>query len=159
MADTTESILEQLQKSPLENIVVMIGENRFLIPTAIVKLIGWNAIPDAIKDENSEAAKKFATARVGIKALIRPFLPEILRKTWGKEVTITPRLNILNWLPSYFLHYFINLVASKEWHIHVEPCEGCGQHTYKVLGISPNARVTDSGETTDSSSSTDRQPA
>lgn len=137
--ETTETVLEKLKNAPVENVVVRIDSARYLIPTAAIKMLAWNAIPDMIKDENSEAARKHATLRTGLKALIRPFLPEVLKQTWQTEVTITPRLNILSWLPSYLIHFLVNIVAAKEWCIHVERCESCGESVYKVTGISPYA--------------------
>jgi hypothetical protein len=135
--ETTETILEKLQKSPLENIVVRMGGARYLIPTAALKLLAWNSIPDLIKDENSPDARKHGTLRTGLKALIRPFLPEILKKTWGTDIEITPRLNILSWLPAYFIHFLVNVIAAKEWQIHVEKCADCAGDVYKVVGLSP----------------------
>lgn len=136
--DTTESILEKIQQSQAENIVVYLGGSRYLVATATIKLMLWNAIPDFLKDEKSAEAKKMSTLRLGLKALIRPALPEILRKTWGKEVTITPGLNILSWLPKYFTHYFVAFLASKEWQIYVRKIEPTGEiDQYQIIGIAP----------------------
>lgn len=137
--DTTDTVLERLQRSAPENIVVKVGENRYLIPANTVKMMAWGGIPDAIKDPDSPDAKKYSVQRTGLKALLRPFLPEILKQTWGVEVEIKPRLNILTWFCSYFIHYFINFIASGEWVVHVESCEGCGEGVFRVVGISPNA--------------------
>lgn len=136
--ETTETILEKLQRSQLENVVMRVNDRRYLVPTATIKLLAWNSIPDMIKDEHSEAARKHATARTGLKALIRPILPELLKKTWGQDVEITPRLNILSWLPAYLLHFLVNVIASKEWIIDVETCDSCSEDTYKIIGISPH---------------------
>lgn len=148
--ETTDTILEKLQHSPFENVVVRVGESRYLIPVATVKLLAWHSIPDLLKDENSDAAKKNGALRTGLKALIRPMLPEILKRTWGAEVEIVPRMNILSWLPSYLIHFLVNAVATKEWVIHVEKCESCAGDVYQVTGISPktdSATVTaDTGE-------------
>jgi hypothetical protein len=136
--DTTDTILEKLQASPFENVVIHVESMRFLIPVATLKLLAWNSVPDLIKDENSEEAQKHQTLRIGIKALLRPLLPEVLRKTWGHEVAILPRLNILSFLPTYMIHFLINAIATKGWKIHVEKCSDCGENVFKVVGISPN---------------------
>jgi hypothetical protein len=155
--ETTATIMEKLQRSPFENIVVRVGTTRYLIPSATIKLLAWKSIPDAIKDEHSAEAKKYATLRTGMKALIRPFMPEILRKSWGSDVEIEPRLNILSWLPGYFVHLLVNLVASKGWVINVENCESCGGDIYKIVGISPDTNIVDNSPALPAASA-DNQP-
>lgn len=136
--DTTESILEKLELAQAENIVAHIGGSNYLIPVPTLKLMAWSAIPDFIKDEKSDAAKKMSTLRLGLKALLRPALPEILRKTWGNEVAIMPGLNILSWLPRYFVNYFIGFLASKEWQVYVKKIEyDSDVDFYQVIGIAP----------------------
>lgn len=144
--ETTDTILEKLQAMPHENIVTTMNGARYLIPASTIKLMAWNAIPDLIKDEKSDEAKKAATLRLGLKALIRPLLPEILRKTWGMEVEITPGLNILGWLPKYFVHYFVGFMASREWVIYVEKCESCSGDVFKVTRISPYTHGVDNAK-------------
>lgn len=139
--ETTATILAKLQNAPFENVVIHIGNQQFIVPTSALKLLAWNAIPDMIKDEQSQAARDNLTLRTGLKAILRPMLPKMLAKTWGKEIEIEPRLNVLNWLPNYLIHLLINMVASKEWAIHVEPCAGCQENTFKITGISPHTNT------------------
>jgi hypothetical protein len=135
----TDTLLEKMQNDAPENIIIHLGESRYLVPVKIVKLLSWGLIPDMLKDENSEDAKKHPIVRTGLKRLIAPYLPQILKKTQGEEVEIKPRLNILQWLPTYAIHYAINLLASKEWQIHVKICEGCGPGVFQIVGIYPHS--------------------
>jgi hypothetical protein len=135
----TNTLLEKMQNDALENIIIHLGESRYLVPVKIVKLLSWGLIPDLLKDENSEDAKKHPIVRTGLKRLIAPYLPQILKKTQGEEVEIKPRLNILQWLPTYAIHYAVNLLASKEWEIHVKDCEGCGPGVHQIIGIYPHS--------------------
>lgn len=133
----TDTLLEKMQNEAPENIIIHLGESRYLVPVKIVKLLSWGLVPDLLKDENSEDAKKHPIVRTGLKRLIAPYLPMILEKTQGENIEIKPRLNILQWLPTYAIHYAVNLLASKEWAIHVKDCEGCGPSVYQIIGISP----------------------
>lgn len=135
----TDTLLEKMQSDAPENIIIHLGDSRYLVPVKTVKLLSWGLIPDLLKDENSEDAKKHPIVRTGLKRLIAPYLPMILKKTQGEEIEIKPRLNILQWLPTYAIHYAVNLLASKEWAIHVKDCEGCGPGVYQIVGISPHS--------------------
>lgn len=138
LEDNTDNVIDKMIERTPENIVIRIGENRFLIPVDILKDFAIKSLPDAIVDEKSENAKKYGALRSALKAGIRPFLPDILKKTWGREVEIKPHLNILSWLPLYFIHFFIGSMARLEWRIDVENCEGCGEHVYEVLRLAPD---------------------
>lgn len=135
---TTDTILEHIQNNSPDNLVIRVESARYLVPVSAIKLLAWNSVPPFIKDADSEEAKKNQTLRTGLKALIRPFLPEIIKKSWGSEVKIVPRMNILNWLPRYLINILINAVAVMEWEVSVEKCESCEGTVYKVTGISPN---------------------
>lgn len=135
---TTDTILEHIQNNSPDNLVIRVESTRYLVPVAAIKLLAWNSVPPFIKDEHSEEAKKNQTLRTGLKALIRPFLPDIIKKSWGSEVKIVPRMNILNWLPRYLINILINAVAVMEWEVSVEKCPDCQGDTFKVTGISPN---------------------
>lgn len=139
--ENTDTIIEKLKNAPFENVVIHANGARFLLPVGPLKILAWNSVPDLIKDPNSEEARKNSLLRTGIKSLIRPLLPEILKKTWGKEVAIVPRLNILTWIPTYLIHLLINLAASKEWEIHVERCESCEGDVFKILAIAPRSNI------------------
>jgi len=134
--NTTE-VLQHVQKECPENIVFSMNDTRYLVAVQPLKLLAWNSVPDVIKDENSDEAKKHQTFRLGLKALLRPLLSDMLKKIVGRDVRIEPRLNILSWVPNFLIHFFINAIASKEWRIHVQACEECGEGVYRVLWISP----------------------
>lgn len=136
--ETTDTILDHLQSHAPDNLVAHVGDIRYHIPTIALKALAWNSVPDFIKDADSEEAKKNQTLRTGLKALIRPFLPDIIKKSWGRDVKIVPRMNILNWLPQYLIQILVNAVASMEWKIDVEKCESCQGTVYTVVGISPH---------------------
>jgi hypothetical protein len=138
LEDNTDNIIDKMIERTPENIVIRIGKNRFLIPVNILKDFAIKSLPDAIVDEKSENAKKYGALRSALKAGIRPFLPDILKKTWGREVEIKPHLNILSWLPLYFIHFFIGSMARLEWRIDVKDCEGCGEHVFQVLRLAPD---------------------
>jgi hypothetical protein len=138
LEDSTDDVIGKMVERTPANIVIKVGENRFLIPVDMVKNFAINSLPDALVDEKSEDAKKFGALRSALKAGLRPFLPDILRKTWGREVEVRPHLNILSWLPLYFIHFFIGSMARLEWRIDVKDCEGCGDHVYQVLRLAPN---------------------
>lgn len=135
--ETTDTILDHLQSHAPDNLVAHVGDIRYLVPTIALKGLAWNSVPDFIKDADSEEAKKNQTLRTGLKALIRPFLPDIIKKSWGREVKIVPRMNILSWLPQYLIHILVNAVSTMEWKIDVEKCESCEGTVFKVVGISP----------------------
>lgn len=150
---STDNILDKMQKEAPENIVIRLCESRYLVPVTVLKLLAWNIVPDFLKDENSKEAKEHPIMRTGLKRLIAPYLPQILKKTQGEEVEIKPRLNVLQWLPTYAIHYAINLLASKEWEIHVKNCEGCGNDVFQIVGIYPHSdRIVSTPEITASSS-------
>jgi hypothetical protein len=135
--ETTDTILTHLRNNAPDNLVAHVGNIRYLVPTIALKALAWNSVPDFIKDADSEEAKKNQTLRTGLKALIRPFLPDIIKKSWGRDVKIVPRMNILNWLPQYLIHILVNAVSTMEWKIDVEKCESCEGTVFKVVGISP----------------------
>jgi hypothetical protein len=135
--ETTDTILEHLQSHAPENLIAHVGDIRYHVPTIALKALAWNSVPPFIKDADSEEAKKNQTLRTGLKALIRPFLPDIIKKSWGRDVKIIPRMNILNWLPQYLIHILVNAVSTMEWKIDVEKCESCEGTVFKVVGISP----------------------
>jgi len=139
LQETTDTILEHVQTHAPDNLTVYVDGARYLVPVSALKLLAWNSVPPMIRDEQSDEAKKNQTMRTALKALIRPVLPEIIKKSWGREVRIVPRMNILNWLPRYLIHILINAVAFMEWEVSVERCESCQGATYKVVGISPHA--------------------
>jgi len=138
LEDSTDDLIDKMVERTPPNIVIKMGENKFLIPVAILKSFAINAIPDVVFEEKGEEAKKYGALRSALKAGVRPFLPDILRKTWGREVEIKPHLNILSWLPLYFIHFFIGMMARVEWRIDVKDCEGCGDYVYQVLRLAPN---------------------
>lgn len=135
--ETTDTVLEHLQTHAPDNLTVYIGDARYLVPVSTLKLLAWNSVPPMIRDESSEEAKKNQTLRTALKALIRPVLPDIIKKSWGREVKIVPRMNILNWLPRYLINILINVVSSLEWEVYVEKCDSCEGSVFKVIGISP----------------------
>jgi len=153
----TDTLLEKMQNEAPENIVIHLGESRYLVPVKIVKLLSWGLVPDLLKDENSEDAKKHPIVRTGLKRLIAPYLPMILKKTQGEEIEIKPRLNILQWLPTYAIHYAVNLLASKEWAIHVKDCEGCGSNVFQIIGIYPHSDRIISSPAVSTSETPDRE--
>jgi len=136
--DTTDNIIEKMQQDTPENVVFHVMACRYLLSTAAVKSVVWGLIPDMIKDEKSEDAKKHSLVRIGIKRLVAPFLPEILKRTWDSEVEIKRGLNVLDWLPLYLTHFAVGLLASKEWRIRVENHQDCGG-AFRIIGISPDA--------------------
>ncbi|HEY4384856.1 MAG TPA: hypothetical protein VGN34_10320 [Ktedonobacteraceae bacterium] len=138
LEDSTDDVITKMVDRTPPNIVVKVGENRFLIPVDMVKDFAIKSLPAAIVDERSEDAKKFGALRSALKAGIRPFLPDVLRKTWGRDVEVKPHLNILSWLPLYFIHFFIGTMARVEWRIDVKDCQGCGDHVFQVLRLAPN---------------------
>lgn len=138
LEDSTDDLIPKMTERTPPSIVIKIGENRFLIPVDVVKSFAIKSLPATIVDEKSEQAKKYGALRSAIKAGIRPFLPDILRNTWGHEVEIKPHLNILSWLPLYFIHFFIGMMARFEWRIDVKDCTDCGEHVYQVLRLAPN---------------------
>lgn len=138
LEDSTDDLIPKMVDRTPANIVIKVGENRFLIPVDVVKDFAIKSLPAAIVDEKSEDAKKYGALRSALKAGIRPFLPDILKKTWGREVEVKQHLNILSWLPLYFIHFFIGSMARLEWRIDVKDCEGCGDHVYEVLRLAPN---------------------
>jgi hypothetical protein len=135
----TDTLLEKMQQDAPENIVIHLRDSRYLVPVKIMKLLAWGIVPDFLKDENSKEAKDHPIVRTGLKRLIAPYLPMILKKTQGEEIEIKPRLNILQWLPTYAIHFAINLLASKEWSVNVENCESCGENVFRIVGISPHS--------------------
>jgi len=138
LEDSTDNVITKMVDRTPANIVVRVGENRFLIPVNVVKDFAIKSLPAAIVDEKSEDARKYGALRSALKAGIRPFLPDILRKTWGRDVEVKPHLNILSWLPLYFIHFCIGTMARVEWRIDVKDCEGCGSHVYEVQRLTPN---------------------
>lgn len=139
LEDSTDDLIDKMIDRTPPNIVIRIGENKFLIPVDIIKDFAIKSLSDTIVDEKSENAKKYGALRSAIKAGIRPFLPEILRKTWGREIEIKPHINILSWLPLYFIHFFIGSMARLEWRIDVKNCTGCGEHIYQILRFAPDS--------------------
>lgn len=137
--ETTATILQNLENAPYRNVVISAAGARFLISTDMLKFLIWSATPDAIKDEHSEEAKKWSLARTGFKAFIRPFFADLVKHFFGEGVQIEPRLNTLTWLSKVVPLLAVNLLASKEWSIHVQACEGCGDNVFQIIGLSSNA--------------------
>src|SRR5439155_4839892 len=83
--ETTDTILQHLQTHAPDNLTVYVDGTRYLVPVFPLKLLAWNSVPPMIWDETSEEARKNQTLRTALKALIRPVLPDIIKKSWGRE--------------------------------------------------------------------------
>lgn len=134
--DTTQ-LLESMDQHTHAFVIVHIDDRRYRMPAAQIRTLLWTCIPDAIKDENSADAKRFATLRTGLKALIRPFLPDLLSKIAGQKIELTRGLNVLSWLSNFFVAFSIKLLTSREWEIHVRECKECSPATYEIAGLTP----------------------
>jgi len=55
--ESTDTLLEKMQREAPENIILHLGESRYLVSVPVVKLLAWGLVPDLLKDENSEEAK------------------------------------------------------------------------------------------------------
>jgi hypothetical protein len=122
----------------MEDVQIRVADHVLHLDKAQLAATLYAMIPEAIKQPESQDAKKYQALRLGLKGLIRPYLTKFIPALFARLDRPAPKIppakdaDLLLWLSNLLVGMVIEEIARREWRVILEPVDG--QH-WHVVGL------------------------
>src|SRR5579875_2689301 len=119
----------------MEDVQIRVADHVLHLDKAQLAATLFAMIPEAVKQPESQDAKKYQALRLGLKGLIRPYLTKFIPALFARLDRPAPKIplakdaDLLLWLSNLLV---VVEIARREWRVILEPVDG--QH-WHVIGL------------------------
>ena|SRR5579875_667690 len=122
----------------MEDVQIRVADHVLHLDKAQLAATLFAMIPEAVKQPESQDAKKYQALRLGLKGLIRPYLTKFIPALFARLGRPAPKIplakdaDLLQWLSKLLVEIVVDEVAKRKWRVVLEHLDA--EH-HRIVGL------------------------